>query len=133
MAPEMLKPKKGHSFEVDIWSLGIIIFTLLTGYPPFKCDRVEETYRRIKNCTYEFPYNNHICPDAIDLLMRIFVSCPYSRPSLYEVENHPFLNRPGVIPITLYPRVLNRSPSIEYIYKHENYVQYQNSIARNFD
>ena len=35
IAPEMLD-KKGHSYEVDIWALGCILYTLLVGKPPFE-------------------------------------------------------------------------------------------------
>ncbi len=35
IAPEMLG-KKGHSFEVDIWAIGCILYTLLVGKPPFE-------------------------------------------------------------------------------------------------
>jgi len=36
IAPEILEDKTGHSYEVDIWSLGVIIYTLLIGKPPYE-------------------------------------------------------------------------------------------------
>ena len=36
MAPEILEGKQGHSYEVDIWALGVIIYTLIIGKPPFE-------------------------------------------------------------------------------------------------
>ena len=36
IAPEILEGKSGHSFEVDIWAVGVIIYTLLIGKPPFE-------------------------------------------------------------------------------------------------
>lgn len=49
IAPEILDgKKKGHSFEVDIWSLGVIMYTLLVGRPPFETQDVKATYRRIR-------------------------------------------------------------------------------------
>ena len=44
IAPEILV-KKGHSLEVDIWSSGCIMYTLLVGKPPFETSSLKETYR----------------------------------------------------------------------------------------
>ncbi|XP_013148416.1 PREDICTED: serine/threonine-protein kinase PLK1 [Papilio polytes] len=54
IAPEILT-KKGHSFEVDIWSLGCIMYTLLVGKPPFETSTLKDTYKRIKQCEYRVP------------------------------------------------------------------------------
>jgi polo-like kinase 1 len=48
IAPEVLEGKSGHSYEVDIWSLGVIIYTLIIGKPPFETTDVKATYRRIR-------------------------------------------------------------------------------------
>ena len=45
IAPEVLG-KKGHSYEVDVWSLGCILFTLLVGKPPFETQTLKDTYNR---------------------------------------------------------------------------------------
>jgi polo-like kinase 1 len=55
IAPEILH-KKGHSFEVDIWSIGCIMYTLLIGRPPFETNSLTETYNRIKKCEYQIHY-----------------------------------------------------------------------------
>lgn len=47
IAPEILA-EVGHSFEVDIWALGVMIYTLLVGRPTFECESVEDTYSKIK-------------------------------------------------------------------------------------
>lgn len=52
IAPEILN-KKGHSFEVDIWSIGCIMYTLLIGRPPFETNSLKETYSKIKKCDYK--------------------------------------------------------------------------------
>ncbi|KAK3530669.1 hypothetical protein QTP86_031662 [Hemibagrus guttatus] len=54
IAPEVLC-KKGHSFEVDVWSLGCILYTLLVGKPPFETSCLKETYVRIKKNEYTIP------------------------------------------------------------------------------
>ena len=48
IAPEVLEGKSGHSYEVDIWSLGVIMYTLIIGKPPFETTDVKATYRRIR-------------------------------------------------------------------------------------
>lgn len=51
IAPEILN-RKGHSFEVDIWSVGCIMYTLLIGKPPFETNVLKDTYERIRKCDY---------------------------------------------------------------------------------
>ena len=49
IAPEILYDQgEGHSFEVDIWSVGVILYTLLVGRPPFQTSNVQKIYDRIR-------------------------------------------------------------------------------------
>lgn len=57
IAPELLEGKKGHSFEVDIWSTGVILYTFLVGKPPFQSKDVKSTYKRIVANAYSYPEN----------------------------------------------------------------------------
>lgn len=56
IAPEILE-SKGHSYEVDVWSFGVIIYTLVYGRPPFESKDVKDTYKKIKDCSFSFPEN----------------------------------------------------------------------------
>ncbi len=49
--------KNGHSYEVDIWSIGVIAYALLFGRPPFETNDLKLTYSKIKSCNYSFPDN----------------------------------------------------------------------------
>ncbi|OTB06661.1 hypothetical protein M426DRAFT_54823 [Hypoxylon sp. CI-4A] len=73
IAPEILeKGKKGHDHMVDIWSLGIIMFAMLTSKPPFQSSTTDEIYRRAKNRDYEWPKpessNKYISQEAKDVV-----------------------------------------------------------------
>lgn len=48
IAPEMLSSDHYYSNEVDIWALGVIIYTMLVGKPPFQAASVKQTYSLIK-------------------------------------------------------------------------------------
>ena len=71
IAPEILDGKNGHSFEVDVWSLGVICYTLLIGKPPFETSNVKSTYKRIKANEYSFPSYIQISNEAVDLVRSI--------------------------------------------------------------
>ena len=45
----------GHSYEVDIWSIGCIMYTLLVGKPPFETQTLKDTYKRIRANEYHVP------------------------------------------------------------------------------
>ena len=72
IAPEILV-KKGHSFEVDIWSMGCIMYTMLVGKPPFETNSLKETYSKIKKCEYIIP------EDKVAVLTQILLF----KPSIY--------------------------------------------------
>jgi polo-like kinase 1 len=65
IAPEIINNKSdGHSYEVDVWSLGVIVYTLLIGKPPFETNDVKATYKKIKLNQYCFPDNVQISNEA---------------------------------------------------------------------
>ena len=71
IAPEILEGKTGHSYEVDVWSLGVIIYTLLIGKPPFETSDVKTTYRRIRMNAYSFPEHVTISSAAKNLITKL--------------------------------------------------------------
>lgn len=91
IAPEILtSSQEGHSYEVDVWSLGVILYTLLIGKPPFETASLKTTYSKIKSNSYSFPYNIPISDEARDLITRILTSNPRDRPTIDQILNHNF-------------------------------------------
>uniref|UniRef100_A0A3Q1FH85 Serine/threonine-protein kinase PLK n=1 Tax=Acanthochromis polyacanthus TaxID=80966 RepID=A0A3Q1FH85_9TELE len=97
IAPEVLC-KKGHSYEVDVWSLGCILYTLLVGKPPFETSCLKETYNRIKKNNYTIPW--HINPAASSLIKRMLHADPAQRPTITELQADEFFTS-GYIPLRL--------------------------------
>jgi len=94
IAPEVIqgdRATRGHSFQVDIWSMGVIMFTCLVGKPPYEAKDVKATYQRIMANQYSFPANILISDHAKDLIVRMLQSKPADRPTLEAIASHPFL------------------------------------------
>lgn len=114
IAPEILEGKRGHSYEVDIWSLGVILYTLLIGKPPFETQDVKTTYKKIRMNAYAFPVECAISECAKDLIQKILTSEPTKRPNLKEIMNHKFFTG-NPIPKLLPSSTLACPPSSSYI------------------
>jgi serine/threonine protein kinase len=93
IAPEVIqgdRATRGHSFEVDVWSMGVIMYTCLVGKPPYEAKDVKATYQRILANEYKFPNDIAMSSDAKDLIYCMLQSKPLDRPTLKEIALHPF-------------------------------------------
>jgi calcium-dependent protein kinase len=61
IAPEILDSKQKYNEKCDIWSLGVILFILLTGIPPFNGPSDDEIFKKIKSGAY--PQNRNMNSD----------------------------------------------------------------------
>uniref|UniRef100_A0A8C3RZK5 Polo kinase n=1 Tax=Chelydra serpentina TaxID=8475 RepID=A0A8C3RZK5_CHESE len=106
LAPEVIA-KKGHSFQSDIWALGCVMYTALTGCSPFEITPKQEMYQCIREGRYPTP--NHLSPGARDLIGRLLAPSPSARPSLEEVLEHEFFSQ-GFTPDKLPSRACHSVP-----------------------
>ncbi|ENN78439.1 hypothetical protein D910_05338 [Dendroctonus ponderosae] len=108
IAPEILS-KQGHSFEVDIWSLGCIMYTLMVGRPPFETSSLKETYAKIKKCDYKFTIA--LSPTAKHMIMIMLQSDPSQRPKISKLSHHDFFK--GYCPASLPVSCLTMAPRFD--------------------
>jgi cell cycle serine/threonine-protein kinase CDC5/MSD2 len=100
IAPEILAGgEKGHSYEVDIWSFGVIMYTILVGHPPFQRQEVKEIYEKIKVANFEFPKNVPISLSAQDLINRLLHPNPEMRPKISDIRAHSYFSGEAPSPI----------------------------------
>lgn len=97
IAPEVLS-KTGHSYEVDTWALGCVMYTLLVGRPPFETSCLKDTYLRIRNNEYAIP--SKVSRPAAKLIQKFLSERPQDRPRLDCVLNDEFFTR-GFFPRSL--------------------------------
>ena len=91
MAPEVLG-KESYGTPVDLWSLGIILYTLLCGRPPFdNSDEVREE-RDIKACRWSFAGGNwaEVSDEAKEVVRRLLAKLPADRPTALEALQLPW-------------------------------------------
>jgi len=138
IAPEILEGKQGHSYEVDIWSFGVILYTFLIGRPPFETSEVKTTYKKIKMNSYSFPDSVPISSAARNLITKILVTDPSKRPTIDQILNHEFFTA-GPIPKLLPSSTLAYPPSASYVKqfapagKEKDILSYRSSSPQRFE
>jgi serine/threonine protein kinase len=94
IAPEMLL-KKGHDTRVDIWSIGVLMFELLSGYSPFVAKSNQDLYQNIRRLKIQWPKDMQ--PLAKNLIGKILKLNPLDRPSLQEILDHQWFKQTKII------------------------------------
>ena len=90
LPPEMVEGRE-HDEQVDVWSLGVLLYEFLVGSPPFEAEGHSATYRRISRVDLRFPRG--VAEDAQDLIRRLLVKDPKKRMSLGSIPTHPWVVR----------------------------------------
>ena len=90
LAPEVVN-NYGHDEKIDIWCVGVLMFELLTGMPPWKGEDVTTVKRNIIQLKINWPKN--MDKDAKDLIGKILRYMPEERPSLRSILMHRFFTK----------------------------------------
>ena len=92
VAPEILR-NQSYGPEVDIWSIGVICYVLLAGYPPFYDEDMKKLFRKIKDGKYHF-HQEHWADkseEAIDIIKRMLCVDVKERWNAQQLLSHPWI------------------------------------------
>lgn len=76
-----------------MWSMGVIVYILLGGYPPFYADNERELFRLTRTGEYEFHEEHwgHVSDGAKNLISSLLLTNPTERASTQDVLSHPWM------------------------------------------
>ncbi|XP_058847877.1 MAP/microtubule affinity-regulating kinase 3 isoform X3 [Acipenser ruthenus] len=89
-APELFQGKKYEGPEVDVWSLGVILYTLVSGSLPFDGQNLKELRERVLRGKYRIPF--YMSTDCENLLKRFLVLNPIKRGTLEQIMKDRWIN-----------------------------------------
>jgi serine/threonine protein kinase len=90
-APELLRASPYRGPEIDVWSLGVVIYVMVTGSVPFDDKSMPGLHDKIKRGQVAYPA--HLSSECRDLLSKIFVTDPSKRILLADVIRHEWMNQ----------------------------------------
>lgn len=97
-APELILGKKYLGSEVDIWSMGVLLYALLCGFLPFDDNSIENLYRKILSGKYNEP--GWLSPSSKRLIRAMLQVDPKKRITIQELCNHQWITTGFLNPVT---------------------------------
>ena len=88
IAPEILIDKGYEGCFADVWSLGVLLYAIITGGMPFLGDDIDELHQAVVSGKFSLPA--FLTDGAKDLITKLLKLNPYSRILIEDVENHPW-------------------------------------------
>ncbi|KAK0655964.1 hypothetical protein B0T16DRAFT_424640 [Cercophora newfieldiana] len=90
-APELLRHQYYKGSAVDIWSMGVILFAMLSGRLPFDDEDIPAMLNKAKKAEYKMP--RFLTPEAKDLISRILVPQPSHRITMHQMWGHALIKK----------------------------------------
>ncbi|XP_060820291.1 maternal embryonic leucine zipper kinase-like [Bombus pascuorum] len=97
-APELILGKKYLGSEVDIWSMGVLLYALLCGFLPFDDNSIESLYRKILSGKYDEPC--WLSNSSRRLIRAMLQTDPKKRITIQELCNHPWVTAGFLNPVS---------------------------------
>jgi serine/threonine protein kinase len=125
-APEMIAGNKYSGSRVDLWSSGVILFAMVSGYLPFEDPNTSELYKKILNCEYETPeWVGNLTKSMISSILN---TDPETRYTISQIRAHPWYKQipsvqsegilVGYTPIPINKEILNKLAAYNFDIEH---------------
>ncbi|CAM9530648.1 unnamed protein product [Phaeothamnion confervicola] len=95
VAPEILLGNE-YGTKVDVWAVGVLVYVMLGGYPPFHAQCKRRLFRNIVHGNYKFhtPFWDKVSPAALSFICTTLQTDAAARPTAAELLQHPWLQSP---------------------------------------
>ena len=108
VAPEVLDGN--YNKEIDLWGIGVITYTLLTGCPPFQADSIIKIYEKIRAWKLKFLDEDWvgISSESKDFIQKLIVKMPSNRMTWAEALSHPWILMVEKLDTNVTPEIINK-------------------------
>ena len=89
-APEMLAQKGYQGPEVDVWALGVTLYTMVCGFQPFDDPKLARVYTKVISGKY-YPFPAHVSEPLQQLISQMLRVNASERSKVSDIQNHPWL------------------------------------------
>ena len=83
IAPEIISDLGYEGLASDLWSLGVVLYSMIIGTVPFKANSMKELHKLILKGEYDIPY--FVSPEVADVIKSLIVLVPKERMSILEL------------------------------------------------
>ncbi|ESO07808.1 hypothetical protein HELRODRAFT_191046 [Helobdella robusta] len=97
-APELIAGKNYFGSQVDLWSMGVLLYALLCGFLPFDDDNINLLYKKILTGKYEVP--KWLSKDSVEILKCLLQTDPSKRITIRDLIRHPWILKGYQLPVS---------------------------------
>lgn len=118
-APELISGFPYHGNEVDLWSMGVLLYALLCGFLPFDDDNTFKLYKLIQKGEYEVP--EWLSPGSAKILSQLLQVNPKRRVTIKGLLNHEWMMKGYAAPVRWTSRIKKDKPDPDVLLEMASY------------
>lgn len=118
-APELISGFPYHGNEVDLWSMGVLLYALLCGFLPFDDDNTFKLYKLIQKGEYEIP--EWLSPGSAKILSQLLQVNPKRRVTIKGLLNHEWMMKGYAAPVRWTSRIKKDKPDPDVLLEMASY------------